>query len=402
MENISGSWRVAVDQKSLVLHEALFIRDAAGLPVEFTSEIPARLQGNVPDISSDFSLEWRARASERWTLWWHELVRWVALAQLVPMLSDSAFALGRPPDRYPHSPPPSFPMGDDDESPAEKLESVRRMANQWRSTLRAELHTPRGLPSLIMSDSEQIGTIAEETAIRLGVPLESMRAVILTLAVIGDWSHRPLEGVLLCSEGVMENEALFETLLADTFISGLDRKEKITLPDRPASIPAFLSILDSSLLIAEEQNFTLRLEGAYVDPRGSLELEISRSEESTGPSPVPYGCQGQPSDPERFTNHFSGLEVDVHFEPEFVDKNNPPESPATIAVVNRFWRRGSGPNTLWLSVRVESPKGNIVKATRGHVTLTVSWPEGGIDHRSIDFELKESDPDENVNHRQAW
>jgi len=404
VESIPGSWRVSVDPRPAVLHEAIFVRDAAGLVVELTSEIPPRLRGDVPDLSSDFSIDWRSSAGVRWTSWWHELVRWSALSQLVYVLSDSAFTLGRPPGgSYPYSPPPRFPARDQkDDSSRTELQRVCEVATQWSSTLRTELRGAQG-PSLItLSDNERIGSIAKETAVRHGVPLEAMKAVILTLAVTDEWSHRPLQGVLLCSESVMEDEVLFASLLADTFLSGLDRQEKITLPDPPAPSPSLRSVLDSPLPIADGRGVTLRLEGAYLSP-GGFELEISRSEESTGPLPRPYPSgQGQSIDPEHLPNHFSGLEVDVRFEPESPDEDNSPKRIDSIAFLDRFWRRGCGPNTLWFWVHVESPSGNILKSPRGHVTITTTWPECEIDHRSVVFELKESDSDKEINRRTAW
>ena len=251
MESGPGSWRVSVDPRPTLLHEALFVRDAAGLLVESTSEIPARLRGDIPDRSGYFSMDWRASAGVRWTSWWHELVRWAALPRLVSLLSDSAFTR-RPPGEYSFSAPPPFPVGDqEDESSVTELQRVLELAAQWSPTLRTELRGTRGPSLFTLGESERIGSIARETAARLGVPLEAMRAVILTLAVSGEWSHRPLEGVLLCSESAMENEDLFATLLADTFVTGLYRQERFTLPDRPAPSPAFRSILDSPLLIAD-------------------------------------------------------------------------------------------------------------------------------------------------------
>lgn len=402
MESVPGSWRVSVDLRPTILHEALFLRDAAGLLVESTSEIPPRLRGDIPDRSGYFSMDWRASAGVRWTSWWHELVRWAALPRLASLLSDSAFTR-RPPSGSSFSVPPSFPVGDqEDESSITELQRVLELAAQWSPTPRAELRETRGPSLFTLDDNERIGSIARATAARLGVPLEAMRAAILTLAVSGEWSHQPLEGVLLCSEGAMENEVLFATLLADTFVSGLYRQEKFTLPDRPAPSPAFRSILDSPLFIGDGRGITLRLEGVYLGRAGGFELEISRSEDSGGPPPRPYGHQGQPSDPERFDNHFSGLEVEVHFEPESLAEVNSTDRPVSIAILNRFWRRGRGPNTLWFWVRVESPRGNILKSPRGHVTITTTWPECEIDHRSVEFELKESDPSEEINRRTAW
>lgn len=402
MENVPGSWRVSVDPRPPLLHEALFVRDALALHVGHSSEIPPRLQGDVPDHSSHFSPDWRTSVGMRWASWWHEIVRYVALPRLVSLQSDHALTR-RPLGELAFAAPPTFPVGDPDQFSVTEYDRVQALAAQWSSALRTQLPEDRGPSLFTPGDSERVGSIASEVGARLNAPLDAMKAVIVTLDVSGEWSHRPIAGVLLCSESVMENEVLFASLLGDTFASGLDRQEEVALPHRPAPSPAFRSILDSSLLIADGQGITLRLEGVYLRPQGEgFEIELSRSEESTGPPHRPYGRQGQPSDPEGFPDHFSGLEVEVRFETESRYGNNSPDRPASIAILSRFWRRGIGPNTLWFWIRVESPPGKILRPPRGHVTITATWPECEIDHCSVEFELIESDPGKEYDRRAAW
>jgi len=402
MESVPGSWRVSLDPRPSSLHEALFVRDALALRVEDSLEIPPRLRGDVPDHSSHFSPDWRTSVGMRWASWWHEIVCYVALPQLASLLSDQALTR-RPPGELAFAGAPPFPVGEPDEFPATEYDRVRALAAQWSSALPTHRPEGRGTSQFTQGDSERVGTIASDVGARLDVPLNAMRAVIITLDVKREWSHRPLAGVLLCSESVMESEVLFASLLADTFASGLDRQGEVELPHRPAPGPAFRSILDSSLLIADGHGVTLRLEGVYLRPQGEgFEIELSRSEETAGPPPRPYGRQGQPSDPEGFPDHFSGLEVEVRFETESRYGNSAPNRPASIAILNRFWRRGSGPNTLWFWIRVESPPGKILRSPRGRATITATWPECEIDHSSVEIELIESDPGEESNRRVAW
>ena len=399
MESATGSWRVSVNSMPAILHEAIFLRDAVGLAVESSVEIPPRLRGGIPDYSGHFSLEWRTSSGVRWALWWSELVRWSVTPQLVSLLSDPMTSRGKITDNY-SSPAPLFLTEDRDAFVAAELDHVRDLATQWIASLRNELRESKKPSPLSLSDSERLGSVARGTAAQLGAPIETMKAVVVTLAVRGEWSHQPIEGVLLCSEDTMENEAIFAPLLAETFVSGLYRREVVDLPGRPTlTVPPY-SILDSALPIAGRPGINLRLEGAYIIP-GGFELEISRSDESTGPTPLPYGRQGQPRDPEHFPNHFSGLEVVVRIDRERADVHTQDGNPIT-AILNRFWRRGRGPNTLWYSVRVESPEGELLTAPRGHVTVVATWPECGIDHRQVEFDLKELGGDEQTDRRSAW
>lgn len=379
-------WRVVFNPRPALLEQALFVRDATGLPVECNSEIPPRLRDDVPDHSSYFSPHWRALAGVRWTSWWHALVRYGTADQLVSLEFDSAST-----PRRQHgggdsrSAPPPFPRVDQEPSSTAAIDRVLELAAQWSSSRRTILLRTRP-PSLVTPlEHERISSIASETAARLGVPLGTMRAVVQTLSVSGEWSSRPLAGVLLCSESVLENESLFASLLADTFISGLDRQPIADPAGLSTQRPALRSVLDSPLLIADAGEMTLRLEGVYSST-GGFELELSRSGESTGPSPRPYPRgQGQSIDPQGFLDHFSGLEVDVRVESESLDEDNSPQGPANSAAVNRFWRPGRGPNTLWLWVGVDSP--------RGYVMITTTWPECQIHQRTVKFELRQSDTD---------
>lgn len=397
MESATGSWRVSIDSLPAILHEAIFLRDAVGLVVESSVEIPPRLRGGIPDYSGHFSLEWRTSSGLRWALWWSELVRWSVTPQLVSLLSDPTTARGKFTESY-SSPAPLFLTEDRDAFTTAELDRVRGLATQWITSQRNELRESRKPSLLPLSDSESLGSVARGTAAQLGAPIDAMKAVVVTLALSGEWSHKPIEGALLCSEDTMENEAIFAPLLAETFVSGFYRRGVVDLPGRPTlTVPPY-SILDSALPIAEKPDINLRLEGAYIF-RGGFELEISRSDESTGPTPLPYGRQGQPSDPEHFPNHFSGLEVVVRIEHESADVQT---HDGSTAIPNRFWRRGRGPNTLWYSVRVVTPEGELLTSPRGHVTVVVTWPECGIDHRQVEFDLKELDGDEQTDRRRAW
>jgi len=283
--------------------------------------------------------------------------------------------------------PPMYLVGELDESSMVALDRIFELASQWSATLRTNVGASRP-PTLVSSDMHnRFSSIASETATQLGVSTGAMKAAILTLAVSGKWSRRPIAGVLLCSESVLEDDGQFAGLLADTFISGLNPQVVEALLERPAERSAARSVLDSPLLIARVGEMTLRLEGVYVR-QGGFELELSRNGDLTGIPPRPYSkIEGLPSDPEGSLNHFDGLELEVRFTSELLDEKKS-VSTQSSTFVNRFWRPGRSPDTLWLWVRVESPLGQVMMSNRGIVTVTATWPESQIYRCSVEFEMR--------------
>ena len=87
-------------------------------------------------------------------------------------------------------------------------------------------------------------------------------------------------------------------------------------------------------------------------------------------------------------HHFlRASEVEVRFASELLDKKMSLATQSST-FINRFWRPGRGPDTLWLWVRVESPFGQVMMSNRGIVTVTATWPAYQIDRRSVEFEMK--------------
>jgi hypothetical protein len=387
MERGADSWRVIFDPLSIPLHQALFVRDTAGLEIESKAEVPPRLRGDLPDCRDYLSSDLRVGAGLRWISWWHELVHSVAARQQISLSANS----GPLPQQLPFGMsgilPPMYLDGELDESSMVALDRIFELASQWSATLRTNVGASRP-PTLVSSDMHnRFSSIASETATQLGVSTGAMKAAILTLAVSGKWSRRPIAGVLLCSESVLEDDGQFAGLLADTFISGLNPQVVEALLERPAERSAARSVLDSPLLIARVGEMTLRLEGVYVR-QGGFELELSRNGDLTGIPPRPYSkIEGLPSDPEGSLNHFDGLELEVRFTSELLDEKKS-VSTQSSTFVNRFWRPGRSPDTLWLWVRVESPLGQVMMSNRGIVTVTATWPESQIYRCSVEFEMR--------------
>ncbi|MCA1845597.1 MAG: hypothetical protein LC792_20870, partial [Actinobacteria bacterium] len=68
------SWRFGTDLSG-ILHAALFVRDALDLPVGAGAPIPPRLEGDVPDLTSQLSAQARPDGAAAWPAWWETLLR---------------------------------------------------------------------------------------------------------------------------------------------------------------------------------------------------------------------------------------------------------------------------------------------------------------------------------------
>ena len=69
----SPSWRFEHDNLH-ILHRALFVRDAAMLPVTALPEVPPRLIDDVPAIPAVVPEADRAAAAQQWLLWWRRML----------------------------------------------------------------------------------------------------------------------------------------------------------------------------------------------------------------------------------------------------------------------------------------------------------------------------------------
>jgi hypothetical protein len=67
------SWRFGHDDLD-VLRRALFVRDAAVLPVTASVDVPPRLSGDIPADSSVLAEADRAAAAAQWLQWWRRML----------------------------------------------------------------------------------------------------------------------------------------------------------------------------------------------------------------------------------------------------------------------------------------------------------------------------------------
>lgn len=221
------SWRFSEDVPEL-LHLALYVRDAAGLPVAVTADLPPRLDGPVPDRSGDVDPADRAAAAEQWTAWWRAAVDAVASLQTAPQppagippheaaaraarAAGQALAGVRPePSEY--------------AALAGSPQLQRVVAALFRDGTRFVQHRRRDLlehdrpaqfPWVLLS-----GT-AERIAAERHVPITSLRAQALVLMVQGNWSRVHAPGTVLTSLGAARDRTVAGELVAQAFTSALD------------------------------------------------------------------------------------------------------------------------------------------------------------------------------------
>ena len=69
----SPSWRFMEDDAQF-LHLALFVRDAAGLTVARSDDIPPRLAGELPYHGEALTGAGRGAAAGQWVTWWYRLL----------------------------------------------------------------------------------------------------------------------------------------------------------------------------------------------------------------------------------------------------------------------------------------------------------------------------------------
>jgi hypothetical protein len=230
----SSSWRFEHDAgRGQFLNLALFVRDAADLPVPSSADIPPRLAGEIPDCSAVLSPDDRATAGDQWVVWWHQL-----LDQVVREARQRA----------------TLPPGDDGD-PEARFQFVIRHLYAGRDDVFdppqfAALAGMRPLQSAAVGTFEQAGQwtrrdpsggqrpgafpadavreIAESTAADLGVPVHELDGVAHVLDVTGVWSYLAGPGCGLCSEAVATDAAAARQLLRQLFSSGPGREAALS------------------------------------------------------------------------------------------------------------------------------------------------------------------------------
>lgn len=222
----SQFWRLSSDVGQLH-HVALFLRDAADLPVLAGPSVPPRLLGDVPLYPVFLAPADRRRAAGQWTTWWARLLgvevalhEEYALPSDPPVLAERSVDAGLGGAALP-------PL--DDLVPFPDLQRVARAlylpAIRWVASQRATWHSPTG----DVIDWQVASRVAQAVASDYGVARGELRASISVLMVEGAWSLRPAPGVLICSGAVLGPDTCAE-MLYRIFEADLHRPRRPGVP----------------------------------------------------------------------------------------------------------------------------------------------------------------------------
>jgi len=219
----SGSWRFGHGDMGY-LHAALFVRDAARLPVAPAADIPPRLAGEVPDCADVVEPGDRLVAGEQWVAWWHQLV-----GQAVREGQRSG-------TRPPAGPEDDFetvirhrfggqqevfdPPGFDSLAGMQPLRSAV-IKTQARWQLWSSHQPGSGAERPEVFAYRIVRQAAESTAAVLGVAASELNGYAHVLEVEGLWSYLVGPGCALCSAALACDPQAAARLLREVFSSGL-------------------------------------------------------------------------------------------------------------------------------------------------------------------------------------
>ena len=203
------SWRFEESEGSL-LHLALAVRDAAGLPVAEGPAVPPPLvDPPAPVVLGDPE---RRAAGRQWTGWWTALLGFQvrsterAAADLEPVglrfLTDLD-AIGAPPD--------FAGLGD---RPELRGAAVAVAGGPWDR--RRHHERPEGTFGY-----ELVRQVAEDVAFDRRVSPDRVTGAAVVLDVRGTWWHAPAPGVVLCSRAVTADPRTAHRVLREALESGL-------------------------------------------------------------------------------------------------------------------------------------------------------------------------------------
>jgi hypothetical protein len=218
----SSSWQFGHGDMGY-LHTALFVRDAAGLPVPPSADIPPRLARDVPDYAGLLPPGQRAPAGKQWAIWWRRLVRQAVIEarrSVTPLPAGAAADDVEVRNWY------RFAGRKDVFDPPD----FKTLAPPLQSAVTATFESSLGWSGYEPSGAEPerfawplVRDAAESTAADLGIPVGDVKGYADVLEVRGLWSYLAGPGCALCSAGVARNPSAAAGLLRELFSSGHGR-----------------------------------------------------------------------------------------------------------------------------------------------------------------------------------
>lgn len=200
-----SSWRFEESARDDLLHLALFVRDAAGIPVPPGPAVPPRLAGAVPDHHDLLGEDERQTAGRQWDTWWTDLLvvqgQWAVQAQ--GMRRERA---GCPPD---------FAALADRPALHRVVVECWPQARHWLA--------PRRDQSRGCFDDQIVRQIAEDVAFDHAVDVGAVRGRAVVLDVEGSWWHVLSPGTVVCSTAATSDPETAQLVLRRAYESGLRR-----------------------------------------------------------------------------------------------------------------------------------------------------------------------------------
>jgi len=219
----SGSWRFGHGDMGY-LHAALFVRDAARLPVAPAADIPPRLAGEVPDCADVLEPGDRLVAGEQWVVWWRRLV---GQAVREGQRSGTRPPAGLDDDfeaviahRFGGQQEVFDPPGFGSLAGLQPLRSaVTKTRAPWQLWSAHQPGSGADRPGVFAYPI--VREAAESTAAVLGVPASELSGYAHVLEVEGLWAYLAGPGCALCSAALACDPQAASRLLRDVFSSGL-------------------------------------------------------------------------------------------------------------------------------------------------------------------------------------
>jgi hypothetical protein len=211
------SWRFEESARDDLLHVALFVRDAVGLPVVPGSAVPPRLAGTVPDHRDLLREDERQDAGRQWASWWTAVLGLEDHSQEPPD-ADAVRSLGARRERA--GSPPDFAALTDRPSLHRAVVEAWLEAHRWVGQRRLDFH---GKQREGCFPDRLIRQIAEDVAFDHSVDVGAVRARAVLLDVERSWWHLLAPGTVVCSMAATAEPETAQLVLRQAFESGLRR-----------------------------------------------------------------------------------------------------------------------------------------------------------------------------------
>jgi hypothetical protein len=221
---VTGSWRFGHGDMGYV-HTALFVRDAAGLPVAPSADIPPRLEGDVPDCAGVIPPTERSAAGRQWVAWWHRLVgqaarearqKWTPLPAGTDPDDLDALVRHRFAGRDDVFDPPDFGSLADMQPLQSAATGTFEAWHLWSYSQQAGAGKRERFIWSLIRDA------AESAAADLGIPVGEVHGYVNVPDVEGLWSYLAGPGCALCSAAAARDPSAAGRMLREVFTSGHD------------------------------------------------------------------------------------------------------------------------------------------------------------------------------------